>query len=237
MNVYAAASLFALLILLYWIISEVFTVLFRLIGLPEEKARFQVISLLTGAGFTTRESEMILSSRSRRRLARNTMLFGYVFNITFVSAVVNVFLSLKLRSVGSSIFGMLIPLGAIGTVFAVMKTPHIRKRLDQKIEQLANHFGGVKSKNSVIRIDQIGSMTIARVSLNCVPEELRNQTLASMKLKPDRNILVLTVERADHRIENPTARTQFQFGDRVTVFGDYRQICEAFEAGERFADD
>ena len=74
MNIYAAASLFAVLILLYWVISEVFTVLFRLIGLPEEKARFQVVSLLTGTGFTTRESEMILSTRSRRRLARITVL-------------------------------------------------------------------------------------------------------------------------------------------------------------------
>lgn len=37
MSIYAAASLFAILILLYWVISEVFTVLFRLIGLPEER--------------------------------------------------------------------------------------------------------------------------------------------------------------------------------------------------------
>ena len=80
-------------------------------------------------------------------------------------------------------------------------------------------------------------MTIARVSLNIVPEELRNQTLAPMKLKPARNILVLTVERADPQVENPTTRTQFQFGDRVTVFGDDRQVCEVFEAGERFGDD
>ena len=80
MSLYAASSLFALMILIYWVISEVFTVLFRFTGLPDERARFQVISLLTGCGFTTRESEMILSSRSRRRLARITMLFGYVFN-------------------------------------------------------------------------------------------------------------------------------------------------------------
>ncbi len=62
MNIYIAASLFSLIILLYWVISELFTMLFRLIGLPEEKARFQVTSLLTGCGFTTRESEMILLS-------------------------------------------------------------------------------------------------------------------------------------------------------------------------------
>ena len=220
MNIYAAASLFAVLILLYWIISEVFTVLFRLIGLPEEKARFQVVSLLTGAGFTTRESEMILSSRSRRRLARITMLFGYVFNITFVSAVVNVFVSIKLRSLGSSVLSLLIPMTAIATVFAITRAPHVRAKID----------------NSVIRIDQIGKQTIARVTLHHVPEELRNKTLSGMKLKPTRNILVLTVERADHSVVQPNAHTKFQYEDRVTVFGDYRQICQVFEAKERFTD-
>ncbi|MBQ1530932.1 MAG: hypothetical protein IIZ57_02205, partial [Solobacterium sp.] len=69
MNIYAAFSLFALIILVYWIINELFTILFRFMGLPEERARFQVTSLLTGCGFTTRESEFFISSRSRRRLA------------------------------------------------------------------------------------------------------------------------------------------------------------------------
>ena len=76
MNVYMALSLFSLMILLYWVITELFAILFRFTGLPDEKARFQVISLLTGTGFTTKESEIILSSRRRRRLARATMLFG-----------------------------------------------------------------------------------------------------------------------------------------------------------------
>ena len=56
MNAYVSFSLFTFMIIVYWIISELFTILFRLTGLPDEKARFQVISLLTGSGFTTRES-------------------------------------------------------------------------------------------------------------------------------------------------------------------------------------
>ena len=46
MNVYAALLLFSFLILIYWIITELFTFFFRLTGLPVEKARFQVISLI-----------------------------------------------------------------------------------------------------------------------------------------------------------------------------------------------
>ena len=113
MDITLALLLFSLIILLYWVITELFTFFFRLTGLPAEKARFQVISLLTGTGFTTRESEMVLSSRKRRRLARITMLFGYVFNITIVSAFINVFFSLKLAQVENYLLAMPIPIAAI----------------------------------------------------------------------------------------------------------------------------
>ena len=118
MNIYLAFSLFALIILIYWIISELFAMLFRFTGLPDEKARFQVISLLTGCGFTTRESEMIISTRSRRRLARVTMLFGYVFNITIVTAFINVFMSLKLADLAADVIGFLIPVLVIILIIA-----------------------------------------------------------------------------------------------------------------------
>ena len=60
MSIYAATSLFSMTILIYWVITELFTMLFRFTGLPDERARFQVISLLTGCGYTTKESEMFL---------------------------------------------------------------------------------------------------------------------------------------------------------------------------------
>ena len=67
---------FVLFIIVYIVISDIITIFFRLTGLTEEKARFQVISLLTNSGFTTRESESVVASKIRRRLARATMLFG-----------------------------------------------------------------------------------------------------------------------------------------------------------------
>ena len=120
MNLYGAFSLFALVILLYWIISELFTILFRFTGLPDERARFQVMSLLTGCGFTTKESEGFLSTRSRRRLVQVTMLFGYVFNITIVSAFINVFLSRKQNQVQNFLVGILFPAVIVALVILAL---------------------------------------------------------------------------------------------------------------------
>ena len=142
MNLYVALSLFSVIILIYLVITELFTILFRLTGLPDERARFQVISLLTGCGYTTRESEMFLSNRRRRRLARITMLFGYVFNITIVSALVNVFLSLKLTQIGHYYFGLLIPLAAVVLIFVFLRVPAVHAWGDGLLEKLADRMLG-----------------------------------------------------------------------------------------------
>ena len=237
MNIYVAASLFAILILLYWIISETFTVFFRLIGLPEEKARFQVVSLLTGCGFTTRESEMILTTRSRRRMARVTMLFGYVFNVTIVSALVNIFVSLKANELGNTVLSMLIPLVVTVAVLVLSRTRYAKQWVDHLVERAAGRISGDTESNSILLIDHIGGASIAQVTLKHVPAFLKNVFLAQSGLKQDRNILVLLVERQGQKATAAVARTVFQEGDRLTVFGDYREICLAFEAKEHFTEE
>ena len=176
MNIYLAFSLFALIILVYWVISELFAMLFRFTGLPDEKARFQVISLLTGCGFTTHESELLLTTKSRRRLARITMLFGYVFNITIVSAFINVFFSLKVSELAADLVSSLIPLLVILFILAFMRFPVVRAWGDRLIEKLAGRIVHRDIANTILLMDYIGQETIAQVTLREVPEDLQGPT-------------------------------------------------------------
>ena len=238
MDITLALLLFSFIILLYWVITEVFTFIFRLTGLPAEKARFQVISLLTGCGFTTRESEMILSSRRRRRLARITMLFGYVFNVTIVSAFINVFLSMKVVQVGEQVFGFLIPLGTVALIFVFMRVPSIRAWFENLLRRLADRiFDRKETFNAVMLIDNIGTDSIAQVTLRHIPEEYQGLTLAETRLRPDTGIMVMLVEHQGGKAAAPSADTVFEIGDKLTVFGDYRTICQTFHAREQCADD
>ena len=234
MNIYLAFSLFSLIILLYWVIAEMFTILFRLAGLPDERARFQVISLLTGCGFTTRESEMILSSKARRRLARITMLFGYVFNITIVTAFINIFFSLKENQAGRYFTGILIPLAAAAVILLFIRVPMIKAWGDRVLERFARKLLRHDSTNTVLLIDYIGQASIAQVTLYEVPEEFRGLPLSETDLKTDRNILVMLVEKEGKSAEAAQAGTVFSDGDKVTVFGDYANICRTFKAREQF---
>ena len=238
MNIFLAFSLFSLIILLYWVITELFTIFFRFTGLPEERARFQVISLLTGCGFTTKESEMVLSSRARRRLARITMLFGYVFNITIVSAFVNVFFSLKVAQVENYLLVVLIPLAAVAIIFVFMRVPAVRAWGSAVLEKLADRMirdeGG---SNIVMPLDYIGKNSIALVTLKHIPEEYQNLPLSRTGLRAETGILVMLVDTGGGKVAAAGADTVFHLGDKLTVFGDYATICRAFHARERFSDE
>ena len=237
MNFYMDLSLFTLIILLYWVMTELFTVLFRLTGLPDERARFQVISLLTGTGFTTRESELFLSNRRRRRLARITMLFGYVFNITIVTAIINLFLSVRFSEAEHLFLGMLIPLCAVAAVLICMRVPAIRAWGDGILRRIAKKIITERDTfNTVYPIDYLGTDSIAMVTLHHVPEEYQGVSLAGTGLKADTGILVMLVEKPGKKPVPAGADTVFEPGDKLTVFGNYAVIAKTFHARERFAD-
>ena len=236
MNIYMAFTLFSLIILLYWVITELFTIFFRFTGLPDEKARFQVISLLTGCGFTTRESEMFLSSRSRRRMARITMLFGYVFNITIVSTFINVFISLKEAQFARTLPGVMIPLGAVSIIFVFIRVPAVRSWGDRQLERLADRMIRGEAGNTVMPLDYIGSDSIALVTLRQIPEEYRGVKLSETGLRAETGILVMLVESEGGKAVPAGADTVFQLGDKLTVFGDYDTVCRVFHARERFTE-
>ena len=236
MNIYVALTLFSLIILVYWVISELFAMLFRFTGLPGEKARFQVVSLLTGCGFTTHESELLLTSRSRRRLASVTMLFGYVFNITIVSMLINVFLSINL-DVASNLFSVLIPMLAVAIIIIFTRVPKVRAWGDHLIERMAGKLAHRDSANTVLLLDYLGEDSISQVTLAEVPEAFREKTLATTGLKAEHNILVMLIEKPGKKAVPAGADTVFETGDKLTVFGDYKTVCRVFEAKERFSED
>ena len=238
MDITLSFLLFSFIILLYWVITEMFTFFFRLTGLPDERARFQVLSLLTGTGFTTRESELILGSRRRRRLARITMLFGYVFNVTIVSALVNVFLSMKLIHIGTQYIGFLIPLFTICVIFIFLRVPKIHAWGENLLLHLAERvFDQHETFNVVMLLDYIGSASIAQVTLRHIPEEYLGFTLAETRLRAETGILVMLVEHKGGKTMPAQADTVFEVGDKLTVFGNYSVICKTFHAREHFADD
>jgi len=90
----AAALTLAILMMVSLVVVRVASVALRLTGLPNEVARFQSLSALTGTGFTTHEAEMIVNYPIRRKILSGLMVFGNLGIVsvsgTFIIAFVGI---------------------------------------------------------------------------------------------------------------------------------------------------
>lgn len=229
MNIIAAITLIGTFLIAYIIIVEIFTVLFRLTGLTEEKAHMQVISMLTNSGFTTSESEIIMTSRKRRKLARITMVFGYSITVIVVSLLLNFFISLNQVELKTAVKATLILGIVVILLFIVAKIKWVKNKFDHMIERIGNRVMFGKSSNTVVIIDSYGTSVMAEIHLKNVPHFLANTKLVSSGLKENYQIQLLLVKRESKMLEKIDGETFVQKNDHLIVFGPHKHVREIFE--------
>lgn len=224
-----ALILFIVFILVYVSIAEIFTVLFRLTGLTEEKARFQVISMLTNSGFTTAESELITSSKIRRKLARLTMLFGYSFTVTIVSIIVNIFLALTKAQLEHLWETAIVILISFFILYMLKNFNFIKKNFDNLIEKIGNKIMFGDKSNVIVILDTYGSNVMAEVKFTVIPNELKDIPLGKSNLSQNYNLKIILIKRDGIMSTQINGDTIIQENDSVVVFGDYKIMRSLFE--------
>lgn len=227
MEIFEALVLFILFILIYMVIAEVFVVLFRITGIPEEMASFQVISMLTNSGFTTNESNIMINSKLRRRITKFVMLFGYAFTVTIVSALVNIFLQFKDTFLGST-FSVVPIMISIATIWGFLhKNKWIKSKIEKIINSIAYKFLYKTNINHIIILQRLKDLVIARVILNELPSELNGVELAktAMKTKYGINVLYKITNNGESEAD---AHTVLNNGDTIVVIGDEKNINSVF---------
>ena len=227
MNIVAALILFDVLVIIYQILIEVFTILYRINGINVEISKLQVISLLTGTGFTTSESEGIIVTKKRRKITQRIMFFSYIFNVSIVSTFVTIFASTATATKEE------IPICIGLTLFVILftalfyKTKIARKIIDKIVMTIINHKK-IKKENFMIIYDTYGNKVIAEIELKILSEKMKNKTIEEMGLKEKHRIQLLVLKRKGQVISEIYPDTTIQEGDVVVVFGKMRDIKNAF---------
>lgn len=227
MNLVAALILFNILILIYQVIIEIFTTLCRINGISSEKAKFQVISLLTGTGFTTSESEVMLLTKKRRKLAQRIMLFSYIFNISIVSIFVNIFISSINTTMTEIKVGIIFTLCNLIFMIFINRSKTFRNILDKIVVSVVNRKKK-KQDNFIYVYDTYGKKVIAEIELKTIRDEFKNKTIEDIKLKNTYGIQLLVIKRKEEVISEIWPNTMIQEGDTIVVFGRMRDIKNAF---------
>ncbi|MCQ2771176.1 MAG: TrkA C-terminal domain-containing protein [Clostridia bacterium] len=228
MGLSSSLLLIVLVIAIYAILIEIFSVLFQITGMNRSKSVFQTISLLTSTGFTTSESELVMNSKARRHIATVAMLTSYAFSVIIVSLLINIFLSLKVSQIQESIWYFVGGIGGLIVLLIVLKIPYVKKSIDKSIEKIAVGIIERKNHDNVITIlDNYGNDAIVDIYLNRIPEILYGRTLYESQIKNryKMNFLSVTRKGKSHEV---TKDTMFSKGDYIVIYGNYQNIKDLF---------
>ena len=228
MSLVSAIILLVTVIIVYYALSKLFTVLFRLTGIPKEKAGFQAISLLTNAGYTTTESELVVSEKARRHIATASMLTGYFFSVIIVSLFINLFSTINFKGTGEQLVPLLVGFGGLVAFFLILKIPFISKGLDKAMDGITIRVFKKTSKNNYISVlDTYGKDAVVNIYLYRVPEFLEGKCIvdSDLRKKFNVNILMYTRNGQNHYVSPDTI---FSNKDTLIAFGPLSSIREAF---------
>ena len=223
----------ALLILLvlatfYLMVVEIFTIVFMMTGLSHTRSVFQVISLLTNSGFTTNESEIIVTSRKRRKIAIVTMLVGNMLNVLIISVIVNALIAISNQQAFNVLQTTLFFVIILVLIISYKRLPFMRERFDRFIKKVANRIMFSKHSNPLLILDNFHNFCIAEVKIITVPEIFIDRTIFETRISNDHGIRVLYIKRGEEYIGYIEDTETVKLYDRIIVFGPKQEIVDIF---------
>lgn len=221
---------FISVITLYLLVIEIFYTIFRFTGLNEDKARFQTLSLLTTAGYTTSESEDILTSDKRRKVAMFAMFFGYIFSVVLASSIINIIISfVGNENKTANAVNVLIIFMSVLSIFFITRSKTVTGWVNKLIKNRIEKYISKKQRiNPLYVVDTHGRFVICEVLVTNVPDALEHKTLIEAEVRKKYDISVLTIKQGNEIRTMDATKDIINTGDRVIVFGHIENIKTLF---------
>lgn len=196
-------------LLLFWIGS----IALEATGLERPKARFQVLSAITGTGFTTSESEAIVNHPRRRRIATWLIFIGNTGVVGCIIALL-IFVRVGVRAPSST---QVIIIVAVVLAIIMFITLGPMNALTNVIVRLMRR-GRTRSYLMAEEIlHQSGGYGIARVAID------KKDMPAGMTVKNtglgEQGVVVLAIERGDTVKPFPEDTETLSAGDYLLCYG------------------
>lgn len=212
-------------VLLFLIVVEVFSILLKLTGLHHKKARFQVISLLTSTGFSTKESEQIVQHPTRRKIASMIMIFGYASSVTLVSFVIKI-----LEKDARSISILVVIFAIMVVVLYLLSKIEIIDKIEAYLED------NIRTNSLWLKFDENEQEIISRNKGYGIVEiylkeghKIIDKSIEECKLTSI-EIQILCIDKNGELVKFPTKEYVFAVKDRITVYGNLKNINMLFNS-------
>jgi len=204
------------------LITRVATVALTLTGLSREAARFQARSAFSGVGFTTSESEQVVSHPVRRRIVLLLMLLG---NAGVVSALASLVLSVISLERGPLWPRLAALLGGVALLWWLAWSRWVDRWLSRLIRWALARWTTLDVRDYPALLNLSGGYKVAELQVK-PGDWLAGKTLAEMRLR-DEGVLVLGIQRADGTyIGAPRGWTEVRPGDTLILYGRAELLSE-----------
>lgn len=213
-----------IVILLSMVVTRVATIALTLTGMSRQAARFQARSALTGAGFTTTESESVVNHPVRRRIVMTLMLMGSAGIVTVLASVMLTFASTASRETGSSTLALLALVAGTLTLLGLMKLRPVDRALSRVIRLALRRFTDLDIRDYAALLEIHGGYAVSELLVD-ERDWIAGHTLAELRLN-DEGVIVLGVQREDAYVGAPDGDTRIDAGDVLILYGQGDQIAE-----------
>lgn len=209
------------------LITRVATVALTLTGLSRETARFQARSALSGAGFTTSESEQIVNHPVRRRIIMWLMLGGSAGIVTVVATA-----AVSFADVGSAFeltqSALTLVVGLGGLLWA-STSQAVDRALQPIIHRLLRRWTDIDTRDYARLLHVAGDYSVLEMAVE-QSDWMCDRDLAELRLS-DEGVLVLGIQRAEDGsyVGAPKGWTKVHDGDVLILYGDGNRLTELDE--------
>ena len=217
----AIVSLFVIIVLSL-IVTRVGAVALRLTGMSQDAARFQARSALSGAGFTTSESEQVVTHPLRRKIIGILMLLG---NIGLVAASGTLIVSLVGIDQDTQPYKIFTLFGGLILLYFIANSKPIDRFMCTVITWALRRYTEVETRDFSTLLHLHGEYQIAEIKVR--PEDsMAGKTLAQTKLKT-KGVLVLGImtNHGDY-IGAPSADHLIEVGETLVIYGLPKAVHE-----------
>jgi hypothetical protein len=156
------------------------------------------------------------------------MLSGFILNVTVISVLVNVFITLG-SAQSSDVLKFFLVIGAFFIVVFILKRLKVFERLFRGVvERVTNRLIYGSGFNIVEVLENVGKNSIAQVQVLHVPEVLVDKTLEISDIRKTYMVNVLAIIRGGETNANVTKDDVILTDDKVIVFGKIHNIKKLF---------
>ncbi len=195
----------------------------RMTGLDEKTAAFQALSAFTRAGFTTRESETVVSHPQRRRIITWLIILG---NAGILAAIVTGTSSLTTSTDYKLGIAVAVLLLGIFLIYRIAQHNGLNRRWESLVERRllkARFFSQAPRVEHLLRfVDGYG---VGQVSI--VEKSLAVDDPLVTKLKAA-GLIALGIQRRDAWISDFTRYGSLQEGDHLVLYGELDKMEALF---------